>query len=147
MERYALSISFQTQGERMKIAKLLTAGILCLTMANAQDVMQKSMTMMEQGMTQIQQGFLNNNVQLIESGAKLVNDGNALFSDKSLIAQYLPENKKHLANHAANVSKRIALDINVLNLTLEEKAYIKASNAYSDILNACSSCHAIVRNW
>jgi hypothetical protein len=118
----------------MKIVKLLAVGLLSVSLANAQDVMQKSMSMMEEGMTQIQQGFLNNNVKLIENGAKL-------------IAQYLPAEKKHLANHASNVSKRIALDVNVLSLNLEEKAYIKASNAYSDILNACSSCHAIVRNW
>lgn len=131
----------------MKIVKLLAAGLLSVSLANAQDVMQKSMSMMEEGMTQIQQGFLNNNVKLIENGTKLVNDGNALFSKKELIAQYLPAEKKHLANHASNVSKRIALDVNVLSLNLEERAFIKASNAYSDILNACSSCHAIVRNW
>jgi hypothetical protein len=56
----------------MKIGKLLIAGLLTLSLANAQDVMQKSMSMMEEGMTQIQQGFLNNNVKLIENGAKLV---------------------------------------------------------------------------
>lgn len=147
MERYALSISLNLGGKYMKIVKLLAAGLLSVSLANAQDVMQKSMSMMEEGMTQIQQGFLNNNVKLIENGTKLVNDGNALFSKKELIAQYLPAEKKHLANHASNVSKRIALDVNVLSLNLEEKAFIKASNAYSDILNACSSCHAIVRNW
>lgn len=131
----------------MKIGKLLIAGLLAFTFANAQDVMQKSMSMMEEGMTQIQQGFLNNNIALIENGTKLVNEGNELFSDKKVITQYLPEDKKHLVNVAVNASKRIILDVNVLNLNLEEKAYIKASNAYSDILNACSSCHALVRNW
>ena len=131
----------------MKLAKLLIAGILTVSFANAQDVMQKSMSMMEEGMTQIQQGFLNNNVSLVQNGAKLVTKGNELFSHKDVIADYLPADKKHMVNVAVNVSKRIALDINVLNLNLESKAYINASNAYSDLLNACSSCHAIVRNW
>lgn len=38
----------------MKIVKLLAAGLLSVSLANAQDVMQKSMSMMEEGMTQIQ---------------------------------------------------------------------------------------------
>ncbi|RXJ57685.1 hypothetical protein [Candidatus Marinarcus aquaticus] len=131
----------------MKLGKLLIAGFLAFSVAQAEDVMQKSMSMMEEGMTQIQQGFLNNNIALIENGTKLVNEGNSLFNKKEVIGQYLTEEKKHLVNVAVNASKRITLDVNVLNLNLEEKAYIKASNAYSDILNACSSCHALVRNW
>lgn len=131
----------------MKISKLLIAGILTVSFANAQDVMQKSMSMMELGMTQIQQGFLNNNLELIKEGSKLVEQGNEMFSDKDVIVKYLPKNKKHMANVAANTSKRITLDVSVLNLNLDDKAYVNASNAYSDILNACSRCHAIVRNW
>ena len=131
----------------MKLVKLLIATTLFITAANANDVMQKSMSTMEKGMTQIQQGFLNNNLDSIKAGVKLVKEGNELFSDKKVISQYLPENKKHMANVAENASKRIALDINVLELNLDDKAYVNAANAYSDMLNACSSCHSIVRNW
>lgn len=131
----------------MKLVKILVAAALLVVAANANDVMQKSMSIMEKGMTQIQQGFLNNNLQLIKDGAKLVKEGNELFSDKKVIASYLPENKKHMANVAENASKRIALDINVLELNLDDKAFVNAANAYSDMLNACSSCHSIVRNW
>ncbi|CAM3842121.1 hypothetical protein [Arcobacter cloacae] len=131
----------------MKLVKILVASALLVVAANANDVMQKSMSIMEKGMTQIQQGFLNNNLQLIKDGAKLVKEGNELFSDKKVIASYLPENKKHMANVAENASKRIALDINVLELNLDDKAFVNAANAYSDMLNACSSCHSIVRNW
>jgi len=131
----------------MKLAKFALACTLAFTVANAEDVMQKSMSMMEKGMTQIQQGFLNNNVELIKQGSILVKDGNALFSDKKVIAKYLPENKKHLTNVAATASERIALDINVLELNLDDKAYLNAADAYSDMLNACSRCHSIVRSW
>ena len=131
----------------MKLVKILVASALLVVAANANDVMQKSMSIMEKGMTQIQQGFLNNNLQLIKDGAKLVKEGNELFSDKKVIASYLQDNKKHMANVAENASKRIALDINVLELNLDDKAYVNAANAYSDMLNACSSCHSIVRNW
>ena len=131
----------------MKLVKILVAASLFVAAANANDVMQKSMSIMEKGMTQIQQGFLNNNLELIKEGTKLVKEGNTLFSDKKVISQYLPDNKKHMANVAENASKRIALDINVLELNLDDKAYVNAANAYSDMLNACSSCHSIVRSW
>ena len=131
----------------MKLAKLLIAATLFITAANANDVMQKSMSTMEKGMTQIQQGFLNNNLQLIKDGSKLVKEGNDLFSDKKVISSYLPENKKHMANVATNASTRISLALNVLELNVDDKAYVNAANAYSDMLNACSSCHSIVRNW
>ena len=131
----------------MKLVKLLIATTLFIASANANDVMQKSMSIMDKGMTQIQQGFLNNNIELIKEGTKLVKEGNTLFSDKKVISQYLPDNKKHMANVAENASKRIALDINVLELNLDDKAYVNAANAYSDMLNACSSCHSIVRSW
>ncbi|QKF80961.1 hypothetical protein [Halarcobacter ebronensis] len=131
----------------MKFINVLTAAVLTVSVASAQDVMQKSMAIMEEGMTQIQKGFLNNNIDLITSGAKLVHDGNKLFSDVKVISQYLPENKKHMVNVAENAAKRIELDVNVLELNLEEKAYINAANAYSDMLNACARCHSIVRSW
>ncbi len=131
----------------MKLVKSLIVSTLLIVSANANDVMQKSMSIMEKGMTQIQQGFLNNNLELIKEGAKLVQEGNSLFSDKKVITSYLPENKKHMVNVAENASKRISLDLNVLELNLDNKSYVNAANSYSDMLNACSSCHSIVRNW
>ena len=131
----------------MKLGKLLLSSVLLVGALNAQDVMQKSMSTMEQGMTKIQKGFLNNNVKLIKEGTSLVKEGNKLFSETKVIKKYLPENKKHMVNVAAHASKRIALDINVLELNLDDKAYLNAANAYSDMLNACSKCHSIVRQW
>ncbi len=131
----------------MKFGKILLACCLIIGAAKAEDVLKKSMSMMEQGMTQIQQGFLNNNIELIRSGSKLVDQGNNLFSDKKVIATYLPADKKHMVNVAENAAKRISLDVNVLELNLDEKAYINAANAYSDMLNACARCHSIVRKW
>lgn len=131
----------------MRLGKLVLACTLAFGVANAQDVMQKSMQMMESGMTQIQQGFLNNNVELIKKGSVLVKEGNEMFNDKKIIMEYLPQNRKHLANVAVTASERISLDINVLELNLDDKAYLNAADAYSDMLNACSRCHAIVRSW
>lgn len=131
----------------MKLAKLVLACTLTIGVANAEDVMQKSMSIMEKGMTLIQKGFLNNNIDYIKEGSILVKEGNSLFNDKKVISNYLPDNKKHLVNVAATASERIALDINVLELNLDDKAYLNAADAYSDMLNACSRCHSIVRSW
>lgn len=131
----------------MKLLNILAAVALTVTISSAQDVMQKSMNIMEKGMSEIQQGFLNNNVDLIKSGTEKVRKGNELFSDKKVIAQYLPDNKRHMVNIAANAAERIKLDANVLELNLENKAYIDAANAYSDMMNACARCHSIVRSW
>jgi len=131
----------------MKLGKLLLSSILLVGALNAQDIMQKSMYSMEEGMTKIQKGFLNNNVELIKEGSMLVKEGNKLFSETKVIKEYLPADKKHMANVASLSSQRIALDLNVLELSLDEKAYLNAANAYSDMLNACSKCHAIVRKW
>lgn len=131
----------------MKLIKLALIATLSLSVANAENVMQKSMSMMDQGMTQIQKGFINSNIALIKDGAKLVEEGNALFSDKKVIEEYLPQNKKHMLNVAENASKRITLDLNILELNIDDKAYVNAANAYSDMLNACSRCHSIVREW
>ena len=52
-----------------------------------------------------------------------------------------------MSNIAENASKRITLDVVELEENLKNKAFINAGNSYSDMLNACSSCHSIVRNW
>jgi len=131
----------------MKLLKILAVVAISISISSAQDVMQKSMNLMEEGMSEIQKGFLNNSVELIQSGTKKVRKGNDLFSDKKIIAQYLPENKKHMVNIASNAAQRIKLDANVLELNLENNAYIDAANAYSDMMNACARCHSIVRSW
>jgi hypothetical protein len=131
----------------MKLIKLALIASLSFGIANAENVMQKSMSLMDQGMTQIQKGFINSNIELIKDGAKLVEEGNALFSDVKVIKEFLPKDKKHMINVAENASKRITLDLNVLELNIDDKAYVNAANAYSDMLNACSRCHSIVREW
>ncbi len=129
------------------ISKVLLAGILSLGVANAKDVMKDSMTKMDTGMNMIQKGFMHNSIDLIKDGLKMVESGNKMFSDEKTIAMYLPKDKQHMSNVAAKQSERITLDASVLGLRLDDKAFISAANAYSDMLNACSRCHAIVRDW
>ncbi len=132
----------------MKLTKILMAGILSISFASAGDtIMKSSMTTMDTGINLIQKGFMHNNMALIKDGMAMVKRGNKEFSNPKLIKKYLPNDKKHMVNVAENQSKRISLDLNVLELRLDDKAYVNAANAYSDMLNACSRCHGLTRNW
>ncbi len=131
----------------MKLTKILAAAVLSVTVASSNDIMMESMATMDNGMSMIQKGFMNNNLKLVKEGMTLVNKGNNQFSNPKLIKKYLPKDKRHMVNVAENQAKRITLDLNVLEIRLDNKAYTSAATAYSDMLNACSRCHAIVRNW
>ena len=131
----------------MKLSKILIAGILTIGISNAADVMQKSMARMDSGMNMVQKGFMHNDISLIKSGIDMIEEGNDMFSDAKTIKKFLPKDKQHMTNVAVNQAKRITLDSNIMKLQLDDKAYVNAAHAFSDILNACSACHAIVRNW
>jgi len=131
----------------MKLSKILIAGILSLSIASASETLTTSMSIMQKGIEQVQYGFINNNEQMVREGLKAIKKGNTMFSDESVIKKSLPQNKKHMVNVASNASKRIAADATIIELNLDDKAYIKAAEAYSDMLNACSRCHSIIRSW
>ena len=131
----------------MKLTKILIAGILSVTIASANETLNTSMNMMQKGIEQVQYGFINSNEQIIREGLKAIKKGNAMFSDSALIEKSLPSNKKHMVNVASNASKRIAADATIIELNLDDKAYTKAAEGYSDMLNACSRCHSIIRSW
>jgi len=131
----------------MKLSKIIIAGLLSVTIASANDTLTKSMAIMQEGIQQVQYGFINNNEEVIREGLKTIKKGNVMFSDEALIAKSLPADKKHMANVASNASKRITADATIIELNLDDKAYTKAAEGYSDMLNACSRCHSIVRSW
>lgn len=131
----------------MKLSKILMAGILSVTFATANDTLNTSMNIMQKGIEQVQFGFINNNEEMVREGLKAITKGNAMFSDSAIIEKSLPSNKKHMVNVASNASKRIAADATIIELNLDDKAYTKAAEGYSDMLNACSRCHSIVRSW
>lgn len=52
-----------------------------------------------------------------------------------------------MSNIAFNAAKRIDASSNELIKALNKKEYSKASQSYSEIVNACTACHAVVRGW
>lgn len=133
-----------------KSLKLIVGLLLSISILNASDTQKinaSTMIDMETGLANIQKGFLYNNVELIQSGVSQIEKGNALYHDRNIIKAILPENRKQMENLALITSKRIE------NATEEMKTYLalkkmkKAHSAFSDIVNACTDCHTLIRGW
>ena len=105
------------------------------------------MSQMENGLSNVQKGFLYNAPVLIKGGISEIQKANALFHNADATKKYLPKEKQHMSNIAFNAAKRIDASSNELIKALNKKEYSKASQSYSEIVNACTACHAVVRGW
>jgi len=133
-----------------KLTKTFLA-TLCVVSAlhatDAETVNASVMLNMESGLANIQKGFLYNNIELIQNGVEQVQKQNVIYHDRKVIKSILPENKKQMENLALITSKRIE------NATEEMKSYLalkqmkKAHSSFSDIVNACTDCHTLIRGW
>lgn len=133
----------------MKIVKtLILAGLFSAgLMASDTTVLMATMAKSESGLLNIQKGFLYNSEPMIRNGIKEVRSANKLFTNLDETAKYLPKDKQHMKNVAYNASKRISSAVDEMEIYLATKEMGKAQHAYSDIVNACSACHAVVRGW
>lgn len=132
-----------------KYALLLTSLALCsaLHASEAEKVNAMVMLNMENGLANIQKGFLYNNLDLIKSGVDIVQKENATYHNREVIKSILPENKKQMENLALITSKRIENAADEIKSYLALKQMKKAHNAFSDMVNACTDCHTLVRGW
>lgn len=138
-------------GMVMKVSIKVFMAIFCLAStinaSEAEKVNAMVMLNMENGLANIQKGFLYNNLDLIKNGVDQVQKENAIYHDRKVIKAVLPENKKQMENLALITSKRIE------NATEEMKNYLalkqmkKAHSSFSDIVNACTDCHTLIRGW
>lgn len=131
----------------MKLVKILTFAALLSAGAVADDTLAVNMSQMENGLSNIQKGFLYNAPALIKGGVSDVQKANALFHNMDVTKKYLPKDKQHMNNIAFNASKRIDGASADLLKALDKKEYSKAHQSYSEIVNACTACHAVVRGW
>jgi len=131
----------------MKNLTALALAALISTGAMAQEALTEKMIESENGLNNIQKGFLYNNASLIRSGVATIKKANELFHDAAATKQFLPAEKSHMSNIAYNASKRIEAAADELIVYLDAKEYSKAQHAFTDIMTACGSCHAVVRGW
>ncbi|MFZ2889087.1 hypothetical protein [Sulfuricurvum sp.] len=131
----------------MKMVKILALSALLSVGAAADDTLALNMSQMENGLSNVQKGFLYNAPALIKGGVSEIQKANALFHNVDASKKYLPKDKQHMGNIAFNAAKRIDAASGDLLVALNKKEYTKASQSYSEIVNACTACHAVVRGW
>ncbi|MGD9970789.1 MAG: hypothetical protein AB7S65_10065 [Sulfuricurvum sp.] len=131
----------------MKVLKVLALTALLGGGAFASDTLAVNMSQMENGLNNIQKGFLYNTPVLIKAGVTEIQKADALFHDAEQTKGYLPKDKQHMSNVAFNAAKRIDTASTELLKALDKKEYSKAHQSYSEIVNACTACHAVVRGW
>lgn len=131
----------------MKMIKILALSALIGTGAMADETLALNMSQMENGLNNVQKGFLYNAPALIKGGVSEIHKANALFHNVDASKKYLPKDKQHMSNIAFNAAKRIDSASDDLIRALNKKEYSKASQSYSEIVNACTACHAVVRGW
>lgn len=131
----------------MKMVKILALSALLSAGVMADETLANNMSQMESGLSSVQKGFLYNTPALIKSGVSEIQKADALFHDMDATKKYLPKDKQHMSNIAFNAAKRIDTASNDLLKALDKKQYSKAHQSYSDIVNACTACHAVVRGW
>ncbi|MDP3119783.1 MAG: hypothetical protein Q8N01_05165 [Sulfuricurvum sp.] len=117
-----------------------------VAMANTTTLLE-TMRDMENGLSNVQKGFLYNNPVLIKEGVDAIHAANALFNNMDETKRFLPREKQHLSNVALNASKRINTASTNLLKAVEKKQFSKASQSYSELVNACTACHGVVRGW
>lgn len=131
----------------MKVLTKLALVCALSGVAMANETLVKTMIDMENGLNNVQKGFLYNNPVLIKEGVNVIHTANALFHDMDATKKFLPKEKQHMSNVAFNASKRIdTASVNLLK-ALDKKQFSKAGQSYSDLVNACTACHGVVRGW
>lgn len=131
----------------MKLITILMLTLFMGTMAIADTTLATNMSQMESGLTKVQKGFLYNDPLQIKEGVAEIHTSNLLFHNIEDTKKYLPKDKQHMGNIAFNASKRIDNASGDLLKALDKKQYTKAHQSFSEIMNACTSCHAVVRGW
>lgn len=131
----------------MKRIVSVTLTLFLSSMAMADTTLANNMAQMENGLSQVQKGFLYNNPLWIKNGVTEIHTANLLFHNMEETKKYLPKEKQHMGNIAFNASKRIDKASADLVKFLDKKQFSKASQSYSEIVNACTMCHGVVRGW
>lgn len=137
--------------KRMKLMMILASlSLVCslnLNASEAEKINAMVMLNMENGLANIQKGFLYNNMKLVQEGIDQVEKENSTYDNRNAIKAFLPEGKKQMENLAFISSKRIENAAKEMKYYLSVQQPRKAFNSFSDIVNACTDCHTLVRGW
>ena len=132
----------------MKKWTYLLAGVMSLNVAFANDsILISEMKNMRDAMHTINDGFFYHKQEKILSGLDHLQKANEIFKNHADIKKYLPEKSKHMTGISFNNARKIDMNINSMKQFVSNKKYNQAAAKYTEILNSCTACHAIVRGW
>ena len=109
---------------------------------HANDQISEKMKLMRDGMVTIQDGFLYNQVDLAHKGISMLED--SLKVDKKAL---LPQNKTNMIGMVQRTTTNIENSLKNMSEFLKNKDIANAAAEYSNVVNACTICHKIVRGW
>jgi hypothetical protein len=131
----------------MKLVKITLASVLVAGSLYANEALQNAMSGMENGLSNIQKGFLYNQKALIKNGVDQIKEANAIFKNKEDVAKYLPKAKAHFDSHALDAANQMNNASDQMLKYLKDNEMAAAQLSYTKIINACGTCHALVRGW
>jgi len=126
--------------------KIIITTLICSGLLVAADRF-SDMKNMEDALVEIQKGFLYTNKDMVKSGVKTLKENNKMDAHIDAVKSYLPKEKQNLFKNAIKEAKSINTNADVIMKSIEAKEYSKAHDSYAKILNSCTHCHLVVRNW
>ena len=132
-----------------KTILIAAAGLLLPASLLAEDkaTMMKNMAAQEDAMASIQKALLYSSKAGVAEGVKALKEANKVATLKDGLINYLPDNKKALHKTALKEGEKVNKYAEEMLKKLEAGRYEEAFTAYGKALNACNTCHVIIRSW
>ena len=124
-------------------ALMLPASLL----AEDKAALMKDMAAQEAAMASIQKALLYSSKAGVAEGVKALKEANKVATLKDGLINYLPDNKKALHKTALKEGEKVNKYAEEMLKKLEAGRYEEAFTAYGKALNACNTCHVIIRSW
>lgn len=132
----------------MKLGKFLLLMVLSLgTVFANEGVMIMKMKDMRDAMHDINDGFFFNNKVGILKGIDKLKEANEIFATMEDVKKYLPAKIKHMSGISYNNARKISMNLDNMKNYINAGKFSQAASSYTDIVNSCTACHAIVRGW
>jgi cytochrome c556 len=132
---------------KANVAILALSLLVSVSFAKDKTEIQKDMAAQEGAMSTIQKGLLYSSKDIVNEGVKALKEANKAASLKDHLAAYLPEGKKALYKNAMQQGENVNKHADAMLKALNENRFKDAFESYGKTLNACNTCHIVIRSW
>ena len=133
--------------KKANAAILALALLVSASFAKDKTEIQKDMAAQEAAMSTIQKGLLYSSKDIVTDGVKALKEANKAGSLKDHLPTYLPDGKKALYKNAMHEGDNVNKHADAMLKALNENRFKDAFEAYGKTLNACNTCHLVIRSW